>query len=103
MNRKRRIEAMAQSLRSAVEMNDWQTMATINHEVATLLSGVTASGGLADEEWTALAQLRNAQYVALEHCVHEFEKVGRRIAELSENKEGWIAYALGTHAEEFKA
>jgi hypothetical protein len=91
------------SLNSAVVLNNWQTMAAANREVHMLLSALTSEGEPVGGAFADLEKLRNAHQHAQEHCARELEKVGKRLEELREHKEGWIAYALSENEEEAKA
>lgn len=97
------MEHMVRSLKSAVVLNNWQTMVAANREVNMLLSELISQDEPAGCLFAELEKLRDAHQHAQEHCARELEKVGKRLLELREHKEGWIAYALNEHAEVGKA
>lgn len=103
MSKTRHIENMVHTLYAAIGSNDWHGMAVADHELAGVLSALSEKGAWAASDLPALAKLREAHREAQEHCARELEKAGKRLEEMRESKEGWIAYALDNNEEEVKS
>ena len=100
MDRQRTLLQMAQKMSAAIASEDWKALAAINTLMASALPAMAAQGQWNAAERAALVALRQQHEQALAHCKRMTEELSKRLNEMQQNKEGWLAYALNNeHAE----
>ncbi len=84
---------LALRLEAAAADADWQALAAVDRELADALAAPGAgAGGSGDEH----AFLRESHRQALACCRREAGRLDEHLSGLRANKEGWIAYAIGS-------
>lgn len=96
-----RLRALADRLGQATAERNWGALAALDRELAELLAQLqaelTARGGaLGTDERAALGLLRHAHQQARARCAEATEQLGTRLAEMQQNKDGWLAYAASS-------
>ncbi|MEW7850118.1 hypothetical protein AB2N08_15595 [Massilia aurea] len=94
MDRIRAIERLTARLHGASVAADWDALGRAAGELAPGLTALAARGAWTAPERTALARLRAAHDGAAQACARAIGDVRTRLDEMSNNKEGWMAYAL---------
>ena len=78
---------------------DWERLGALAHALAPQLAALKARGPWNDRELAALAQLRTAHDKAAAACAEALDTLDARLADMRNNKDGWIAYALASDTE----
>lgn len=91
---------IAQQLSRASAARDWAALHAADRELATLLRRLVRKQDWTLAERAALTALRRAHDEAREKCARESERVGALLTELTDRKDGWMAYALSGAWEE---
>ena len=99
MSRHAEIGMLAAAFRDAGEARDWERLGALAKALAPRLSALAARGPWTAAELAALARLRAAHDAAAAACAEALESLGQRLAEMRNNKDGWIAYALASETE----
>jgi hypothetical protein len=99
MNREAELRSLAQRLQAAGEAGEWRALAVIDRELAGRWEKFVAHGPWTASERQALAVLHQAHSEAAALCGREVQRLQERLAELRLNKEGWMAYAVGSEWE----
>ena len=99
MSRTTPIVILARRIRQAVAAADWSELQRADAEVAAALPVLAARGPWEPEERAALAVLRQAHDEARTQCDEATRQLEKRLAELREGKDGWLAYAQDGGAE----
>ena len=94
MPRTAAIGALAAALGEAGAARDWERLGGLARALAPQLAALKARGAWNRGELAALAQLRTTHDNAAAACAETLETLGARLAEMRNNKDGWIAYAL---------
>ena len=100
MDRQRILLQMAQKMSAATASEDWKALAAINTLVASALPAMAKRGPWSAGERAALAVLRQQHQTAVERCERTTAELGKRLQEMQQNKEGWLAYALNNDTAE---
>lgn len=99
MPRTAAIGQLAAALAQAGAARDWERLGALAHALAPQLAALKARGPWTDGELAALAQLRSHHDTAAAACTETLELLGARLADMRNNKDGWIAYALASDTE----
>lgn len=99
MARTAAIGMLAAALADAGAARDWERLGALAKSLAPQLSALAARGPWTAAELAALARLRAAHDGAAAACAEALESLGLRLAEMRNNKDGWIAYALASETE----
>lgn len=99
MARTAAIGMLAAALADAGATRDWERLGALAKALAPQLSALAARGPWTAAERAALARLRAAHDGAAASCAAALEELGQRLAEMRNNKDGWIAYALASETE----
>lgn len=99
MPRTAAIGQLAAALAQAGAARDWERLGALAHGLAPQLAALKARGPWNRGELAALAQLRAHHDTAAAACAEALEILGARLADMRNNKDGWIAYALTSDIE----
>lgn len=94
MDRSLQLRQMARRLAAAATDKDWHTLAGLDRQLAANLPALAAAGPWTGVERSALDALHAAHLAASRECAAEAEGLARRLAELRETRDGWLAYAM---------
>lgn len=94
MDRQTTLLQLGQKMSAAIAASDWKALAAINTMMASSLPAMAAQGPWTPAERAALAALREQHNQAILRARTASEELGKRLAEMQANKEGWLAYAL---------
>jgi len=100
MDRQVPLLRMARRLAAAAADKDWDTLGRIDRELAATLPQLAARGAWSTAEQRALDELQRAHDAARADCVRETAEAGRRLSQMRESKEGWMAYAMNEEWQE---
>lgn len=100
MDRQRTLLQLAQKMSAATATEDWKALAAINTLMASALPAMAKQGPWSAGERAALAALRQQHEEALARCERVTAELGKRLREMQQNKEGWLAYALNNDTAE---
>lgn len=93
------IGKLAAAFQEAGAARDWERLDALARALAPQLAHLGARGTWSAAELAALAQLRAAHDGAAAACGAALESLGARLADMRNNKDGWIAYALTSETE----
>lgn len=93
------IGALAAAFTEAGAARDWERLGALARALAPQLATLGESGAWSRAELAALAQLRAAHDGAAAACAEALDALGARLADMRNNKDGWIAYALSSDTE----
>jgi len=93
------IGKLALAFREAGIARDWDRLDTLAGALGPQLKALEARGGWTEGELAALAQLRTAHDGAAAACGEALETLGARLADMRNNKDGWMAYSLTSDTE----
>ena len=96
MPRTAAIGQLAAALAQAGKARDWERLGAISRALGAQLAALQARGPWNGRELAALAQLRASHDDAAAACAEALDTLGARLAEMRNNKDGWIAYALAS-------
>jgi hypothetical protein len=99
MPRSAAIGKLAAAFREAGAECDWERLGALAQALAPQLEALGARGAWTVGELAALAQLRAAHDGAAAACGAALDTLGARLADMRNNKDGWIAYALTSETE----
>lgn len=99
MPRTAAIAQLAAALAQAGTARDWERLGVLARALAPQLAALKARGPWSHVELAALAQLRTSHDNAAAACAEALDALGARLAEMRNNKDGWIAYALASDAQ----
>jgi len=94
MDRQRTLLQLAQKMSAAIASGDWKALAAINTLMASALPAMASQGPWSAGERAALAALRQVHEEAVTRCDSATADLAKRLNEMQQNKEGWLAYAL---------
>lgn len=94
MDRHRTLLQWAQQLSAAAAADDWAALAAINTLMASSLPQLAAQGQWLPAERAALAALRELHLAAVAKVDSATAGMSQHIHDLTNNREGWLAYAL---------
>jgi hypothetical protein len=93
------IGKLAAAFHDAGAARDWERLDALARALPAQLSSLGARGSWSPAELAALAQLRAAHDGAAAACGAALDTLGARLADMRNNKDGWIAYALASETE----
>ncbi|MGJ9417736.1 hypothetical protein ACHAC9_08235 [Massilia sp. CMS3.1] len=99
MPRSAAIGKLVAAFTDAGAARDWERLGLLASALAPQLATLGARGAWNRSELAALAQLRAAHDGAAAACAEALETLGARLADMRNNKDGWIAYALSSDTE----
>ncbi|MFC5458263.1 hypothetical protein [Massilia niabensis] len=99
MPRSAKIGQLAAALAQAGAARDWERLGVLAHNLAPQLAALKMRGPWSRAELAALAQLRAHHDNAAAACAEALGTLSGRLADLRNNKDGWIAYALASDTE----
>ncbi|MCE3261694.1 MAG: hypothetical protein K0R43_773 [Pseudoduganella sp.] len=94
MDRHRTLLHLAQQLSAATAASDWQALAAINTLMASTLPQLAAQGPWSAAERAALSALRELHRAAVATVDSATAGMSQHVHDLTNNREGWLAYAL---------
>ncbi len=94
MDRQVALLRLARRLAAAAADKDWDTLGRVDRELAAALPLLAAHGAWSTAEQRALDELQRAHGAARADCARETADTGRRLGQMRESKEGWMAYAM---------
>lgn len=100
MDRENTLLKLAQQVSAASASQDWEALATLNTLLAAALAGMGEQARWLPAERAALAALRQVHLQAVHVAALASEELAQKICELQQNKEGWMAYAMSSAAQE---
>jgi hypothetical protein len=95
MDRQAALRRLGAELSAAAAARDWTRLDAAVRTLAPQLAALSAAGPWSAAERAALARLRDGHDAAAAACAGAAQALGSRLDEMRNNKEGWIAYALG--------
>lgn len=96
MDRQSTLLQLGQKMSAATNASDWKALAAINTLMASSLPAMAAQGPWTPAERAALASLRDLHNQAILRARNASDELGKHLAEMQANKEGWLAYALNS-------
>lgn len=96
MDRHRALLQLAQQLSAATAASDWAALAAINTLMTASLPQLAAQGPWTAAERAALAALRELHRAAVAQVDSATAGIGQHVQDLTNNREGWLAYALNS-------
>lgn len=94
MDRHQTLLQLAQQLSAATAARDWQALAAIDTLMGATLPQLAAQGIWTPAERAALAALRELHLAAAASVDGAAVELGQHLQDMSNNREGWLAYAL---------
>lgn len=94
MDRHKTLLQLAQQLSAATAASDWAALAAINTLMASTLPTLAAQGAWTPAERAALAALRDLHVAAVARVDSATAETGQHLSDMTNNREGWLAYAL---------
>lgn len=94
MDRHATLLQMAQQLNAATAASDWPALAALNTLMGATLPQLAAQGKWTAAERAALAALRDLHLAAVAQVDGAAVELGQRLQDMTNNREGWLAYAL---------
>jgi len=93
------IGKLAAAIQDAAGARDWERLGALARALAPQLSSLRERGAWSRSELAALAQLRAVHDGAAAACGEALDALALRLADMRNNKDGWIAYALASDNE----
>ena len=94
MPRSAAIGTLAAAFSAAGAARDWERLGFLARSLAPQLAALAKNGAWTERELAALAQLRAAHDGAAAACADALDALAAKLAEMRNNKDGWMAYAL---------
>lgn len=94
MDRRETLLQLAQQLGAATAAADWAALAALNTVMASTLPELAARGAWTPAERSALAALREAHLAAVAKVDGAAAGMRQHLQDMTNNREGWLAYAL---------
>ncbi|WP_431477296.1 hypothetical protein [Massilia eburnea] len=94
MDRQPALLQLAQQLSAATAASDWAALAAINTLMGSTLPALAAQGAWTPAESAALAALRDLHVAAVAKVDSATVETGQHLNDMTNNREGWLAYAL---------
>ncbi|MCS0608331.1 hypothetical protein NX773_09150 [Massilia solisilvae] len=95
MDRSEAMRALGDELVAAATASDWDRLRVAARALPSALRELAGRGPLTAREREALTWLRSAYEQAQGACARAARDLELRLDDMRNNKEGWIAYALG--------
>jgi len=99
MPRSAAIGTLAAAFTAAGAARDWERLGFLAGALAPQLAALAKSGAWTNAELAALARLRAAHDGAAAACADALDALAAKLAEMRDNKDGWMAYALSGDTE----
>ena len=99
MPRTAAIARLAAGIQAAGAARDWERLGALAAALAPQLKALGERGAWSRAELAALTQLRAAHDGAAAACGATLDALGARLADMRDNKDGWMAYALASDTE----
>ena len=99
MPRSAAIGKLAAAIRDAAVARDWERLGVLARALAPQLTALRERGAWTGSELAALAQLRAVHDAAAAACGEALDTLALRLADMRNNKDGWMAYALASDTE----
>lgn len=99
MPRSAAIGRLAAAFADAGAARDWERLDALARALAPQLATLGARAAWSRAELAALVQLRAAHDGAAAACGEALETLGARLADMRNNKDGWMAYSLSSDTE----
>lgn len=99
MHRTAAIGKLAAAFAAAGAAHDWERLGALAAALAPQLAALGERGAWSRDELAALMQLRAAHDGAAAACGAALDALGARLADMRNNKDGWLAYALAGDSE----
>jgi hypothetical protein len=99
MPRSAAIGKLAAAFADAGAARDWERLGALAPALGAQLAALGARGAWNRTELAALADLRTAHDGAAAACAEALELLAARLADMRNNKDGWMAYALSGDTE----
>jgi hypothetical protein len=99
MPRSTAIGKLAAGIQDAAVVSDWERLGALASALAPQLSALRERGDWTGSELAALAQLRAVHDGAAAACGQALDTLALRLADMRNNKDGWMAYALASDPE----
>ena len=99
MPRSAAIGTLAAAFTAAGAARDWERLGFLARALAPQLATLAKSGAWTNAELGALARLRAAHDGAAAACADALDALAAKLAEMRNNKDGWMAYALSGDTE----
>jgi hypothetical protein len=96
MDRHQTLLQLGQQLSAATAAKDWQALAAMNTLMGATLPQLAAQGQWTPVERAALAALRDLHLAAAAKVDGAAVELGQHLQDMSNNREGWLAYALNS-------
>jgi hypothetical protein len=94
MDRHKTLLHLAQQLSAATAADDWAALAALNTLMGATLPQLAAQGAWTPAERAALAALRDLHLAAEARTRGAAAEIGQHLQDMTNNREGWLAYAL---------
>ncbi|KQV61707.1 MULTISPECIES: hypothetical protein [unclassified Duganella] len=94
MDRQQALLQLAQQLSAATAASDWTALAAMNTLMAATLPALAAQGAWTAPERAALAALHDLHVAAVAKVDGAAIETGQHLSDMTNNREGWLAYAL---------
>lgn len=94
MARHQQLLRLAQQVAAATAAADWKALAALNTLIASALPAMAAQGAWTPVERAALVALRQQHDEAMRTVRTASGELGKRLQQMNNHKEGWLAYAL---------
>ncbi|WP_426338376.1 hypothetical protein ACN9MZ_18270 [Pseudoduganella sp. S-14] len=94
MDRHTTLLQLAQQLSAATAASDWTALAAMNTLMAATVPRLAAQGAWTPAERAALAALRDLHLAAVAKVDGATAEAGQHLSDMTNNREGWLAYAL---------
>jgi hypothetical protein len=99
MDRSTGLAQLTARLQDASTRRDWDLLERAVRELGPQVQALAARGPWSADERVALAQLRTAHDGAVRESSEAAAGLAARLADMRDNKEGWMAYALAGEPE----
>ena len=94
MDRHKTLLQLAQQLSAATTASDWAALAAVNTLMASTLPRLAAQGAWTPAARAALAARRELHLAAVAKVNGATAELGQHLQDMTNNREGWLAYAL---------
>jgi len=81
-------------LEAAGQADDWPEVSAVDHDIGDAMSRLHAEKTWTAAEHAALIRLKLAHLAIRERCANALARLDGRMADLREQKPGWMAYAM---------
>jgi len=99
MPRSAAIGKLAAAFTAAAAAGDWERLGALARALAPQLATLAERGAWSGAELAALTQLRAAHDGAAAACAGTLDALAAKLADMRNNKDGWMAYGLTSDTE----